>query len=70
MRDRLKGKTERVPTSVRTGGSPTAACSTTQPSASGRFVAFDSPATNLVAGDTNGAINIFVDVAMTERRSG
>ena len=29
-------------------------------SANGRFVAFESDATNLVAGDTNGAIDIFV----------
>jgi Tol biopolymer transport system component len=29
-------------------------------SADGRFVVFDSPATNLVAGDTNGAVDVFV----------
>jgi Tol biopolymer transport system component len=29
-------------------------------SADGRFVAFPSPATNLVAGDTNGFVDIFV----------
>src|SRR6185369_15379253 len=35
-------------------------------SADGRFVAFDSAATNLVAGDTNG----FVDVFVRDRQSG
>src|SRR5947207_2433895 len=35
-------------------------------SANGRFVAFDSPATNLVAGDTNGRSAVFVH----DRRSG
>jgi hypothetical protein len=41
-------------------------------SANGRFVAFGSYATNLVAGDTNGVIDVFVrdrDTAATERVS-
>ena len=38
-------------------------------SASGRFFAFDSDATNLVAGDTNGATDVFVrDRRLTPRR--
>ena len=41
-------------------------------SADGRFVVFDSPATNLVAGDTNGAVDVFVrdrSTGATERVS-
>ncbi len=60
IRDRAAGTTERV--SVASGGSqgnrdsgPLAAIS-----ADGRFVAFNSAATNLVPGDTNGRHDIFV----------
>ncbi len=59
VRDRQTGTTERV--SVATGGSPADSHSYTPAiSADGRFVAFDSRATNLVSGDTNGADDIFV----------
>lgn len=59
VRDRANGTTERV--SVATGGGqadggggdPTI-------SADGRYVAFDSSASNLVAGDANGATDVFV----------
>ncbi|TNE84757.1 MAG: hypothetical protein EP330_28490 [Deltaproteobacteria bacterium] len=37
-----------------------AGCQDPQPSHDGRFVAFTSPATNLVAGDTNGVQDVFV----------
>src|SRR4051794_10648853 len=41
-------------------------------SATGRFIAFDSPATNLVPGDTNAAGDVFVrdtQLGVTERVS-
>ncbi|MCE9594680.1 MAG: hypothetical protein K8S98_10855 [Planctomycetes bacterium] len=59
VRDRLLGTTELV--SVSTGGTQGDAAST-NPSLSddGRFVAFDSGAANLVAGDTNGFADVFV----------
>ncbi len=59
VRDRQTGMTERV--SVRTGGgqgndrSILPALST-----AGRFVAFESEASNLVPGDTNGQWDVFV----------
>ncbi|MDP9388754.1 MAG: hypothetical protein M3Q48_12775, partial [Actinomycetota bacterium] len=63
VRDRRAGTTIRASVSstgaqannVLGGGSQSAAIS-----ADGRFVAFDSRATNLVAGDTNGAPDVFV----------
>src|SRR5260221_244418 len=70
LRDRRSGTTERV--SVGTAGTqgndnsgdiPALAPSI---SADGRFVAFQSAASNLVAGDTNGRLDIFV----RDRRSG
>jgi Tol biopolymer transport system component len=59
VRDRLLGTTERV--SLDSGGVQGDSDSS-QPSisADGRFVAFHSSATNLVAGDTNGSDDVFV----------
>jgi len=59
VHDRLTGTTERV--SVSSDGQQ-ADASVASPSISGdgRFVAFASPATNLVANDTNGLLDIFV----------
>jgi Tol biopolymer transport system component len=59
VRDRVTGRTERV--SVATGGTQgNGASDRPSISADGRFVAFDSNATNLVAGDTNGRLDVFV----------
>jgi hypothetical protein len=59
VRDRQAGTTERV--SVASDGSePNGFCQGTDISGDGRYVAFDSFATNLVAGDTNGLRDIFV----------
>jgi hypothetical protein len=62
VRDRLNGTTERV--SVDSGGAEgngeSAYYNSPSISADGRFVAFESLATNLVAGDTNGVYDIFV----------
>jgi hypothetical protein len=53
VRDRVAGTTTRV--SVATGGTQADSYSfSSSISGNGRYVAFDSPATNLVAGDTNG----------------
>src|SRR5437762_932588 len=71
VRDRQTGTTERV--SVASGGTQGNAASWGLAlSADGRFVAFQSDATNLVAGDTNGATDVFVrdrQTGMTERVS-
>lgn len=59
VRDRQTGTTERV--SVGPGGVPSNGNSFEPAiSADGRFVAFSSDASNLVAGDTNGHIDVFV----------
>jgi Tol biopolymer transport system component len=59
VRDREAGKTTVV--SVASDGRPANGDSfNPQISADGRFVAFASEATNLVRGDTNGAVDIFV----------
>src|SRR5260221_119014 len=61
VRDRLSGVTERV--SVDSGGAPGNSDSGVYGisiSADGRYVAFDSLATNLVPADTNGALDVFV----------
>ncbi len=59
VRDLLSGTTERV--SLATGGAQGNADSTWSfVSADGRFVAFQSDATNLVAGDTNAATDVFI----------
>ena len=64
VRDRLAGTTERV--SISSGGSE-ANDQSFLPSISsdGRFVAFSSVASNLVAGDTNGVRDIFVHDRLT-----
>jgi Tol biopolymer transport system component len=64
VRDRISGITERV--SVATGGAQ--ANGDSYPpviSADGRFVAFESLATNLVAGDTNNVPDVFVHDRIT-----
>jgi Tol biopolymer transport system component len=71
VRDRRAGTTELV--SVGTGGT-SANGGNNRPdiSADGRFVSFTSDATNLVPGDTNGVMDVFVRdrlVATTERVS-
>ena len=59
VRDRLSGTTERV--SVSTGGTQgNYHCFNPWISADGRYVAFESEASNLVPGDTNGRTDIFV----------
>ncbi|TMB04184.1 MAG: hypothetical protein E6J57_02110 [Deltaproteobacteria bacterium] len=71
VRDRLTGTTERV--SVASGGTQSNAASLGSAlSADGRLVAFQSDATNLVVGDTNGATDVFVrdrQTGMTARVS-
>jgi archaellum component FlaF (FlaF/FlaG flagellin family) len=61
LHDRQTGTTERV--SVATNGAQgnsLSSGSTTSVSVDGRFVTFDSAAPNLVAGDTNGLLDVFV----------
>jgi len=59
LRDRLSGTTVRA--SLGAGGvEANANCSLASVSADGRYVAFQSSATNLVAGDTNAVIDVFV----------
>jgi len=59
VHDRVTGATSRV--SVASDGTPANSHSNVPSiSADGRFVAFESDATNLIAGDTNGATDIFV----------
>ena len=72
VHDRQTGTTERV--SVTTGGVQATGGDSYNPaiSADGRFVAFDSDATNLVGGDTNGLNDVFVhdrQTGTTERLS-
>lgn len=59
VRDRQGGQTYRasVPTA---GGEANAACATPSMSADGRFVGFESDASNLVASDANGKKDVFV----------
>ncbi|MBI4470036.1 MAG: PD40 domain-containing protein, partial [Acidobacteria bacterium] len=68
VRDRLTGVTERVSVSS-TGteaiGDPYDYSGSASISADGRFVAFESDATNLVPGDTNKARDIFVRDRLT-----
>ncbi len=65
VHDRVKRTTERV--SVASGGAQAVGGDCTQPSisADGRYVAFASEATNLVPGDTNGVIDLFVHDRIT-----
>jgi Tol biopolymer transport system component len=72
VRDRLLGTTERV--SVSTAGAQGNANCFDAPSisADGRYVAFTSAASNLVANDTNGTLDVFVRdrlLGTTERAS-
>ena len=71
VRDRLSGTTERV--SVASDGSQADAdCFSPSISADGRFVAFHSTASRLVAGDSNGVSDVFVHDRLggtTERAS-
>lgn len=59
VHDRLTGETTRVSTSSE-GVEANANCLYSVISADGRFVAFESEATSLVAGDTNGANDVFL----------
>lgn len=59
LRDRMTNTTTRV-SLPQGGGEANAECSDPDISADGRFVVWTSSATNLVAGDTNGALDIFV----------
>src|SRR5438309_6076589 len=70
VRDRLTGTTERVSTSssgAQANGSSGLLNGMGGPSisADGRYVAFDSETSNLVKGDTNGAIDVFVHDRLT-----
>jgi Tol biopolymer transport system component len=71
VRDRLLGTTERVSVDS-SGAEANGECGSPALSADGRFVAFSSTATNLVAGDTNGTWDVFVHdrlLGTTERVS-
>jgi hypothetical protein len=57
-RDRSSGVTTRVSVSS-SGAQSNAGCNRSSISADGRFVVFETAATNLVAGDTNGTTDIF-----------
>jgi hypothetical protein len=59
LRDRLNGMTERVNLGI-AGAQADAFSSEPALSDDGRFVAFTSTATNLVAGDTNAVLDVFV----------
>ncbi len=59
LRDWRAGKTELISKSL-SGSSGDQTSYDTAVSAYGRFVAFDSAATNLVAGDSNGTFDVFV----------
>jgi Tol biopolymer transport system component len=65
VRDRLTGETTRV--SVASGGAQATGGGSRRPALSGdgRFVVFDSGATDLVPGDTNGLMDIFVHDRLT-----
>jgi Tol biopolymer transport system component len=68
VHDRQNGNTTRV--SVATGGTQANGNSELPSiSADGRFVAFFSSATNLVSGDTNGAVDVFVHDRQTGETS-
>jgi Tol biopolymer transport system component len=77
VRDRSRERTRRVSVSSSgtegdvhsEGCSGSGSADSPAISANGRYVAFDSPATNLVAGDTNGWVDVFVrDRAAGETR--
>jgi hypothetical protein len=60
VRDRVKGTTERVSVSSAGAEADYGVGDYVEISADGRFVTFDSEASNLVAGDTNNTRNVFV----------
>ena len=66
VRDRQTGTTERVTVGIGGAESNGATVFTPDLSADGRFVAFESSASDLVAGDTNGVEDVFV----RDRRTG
>ena len=66
LRDLSTGRTELISRS-RLGGPVTQGSFNPSVSANGRFVAFDSLAGNLVAGDTNGQVDVFVRDRATGR---
>ena len=66
VHDRVTGKTTRVSVSSR-GGQANGESAGATVSASGRFIAFTSDATNLVAGDTNRATDVFLHDRRTRR---
>lgn len=59
VRDRVRRTTERVCV-AHDGSDPDGSCFTSALSPDGRYVAFDSQATNLVPGDTNGESDLFL----------
>ena len=66
VRDRATDTLERV--SVRSNGTQANGVSTRPAlNATGNFVAFDSSASNLVSGDTNGELDVFVHIRTTHR---
>jgi Tol biopolymer transport system component len=60
VRDRTTGATTRVSISTRGTQANSSSYGPAAISANGRYVAFSSSATNLVAGDTNGTTDVFV----------
>ncbi len=68
VHDRVTGQTSRVSVSS-TGAQATRGSWPGAISHDGRYVAFDSSASNLVGGDTNGAGDVFVHDRMTGRTS-
>ena len=71
VHDRTLGTTTRAVASI-TGGQPNGPCAAPALSADGRLLAFHSSATNLIAGDTNAAWDVFVrdlTTGVTERVS-
>ena len=60
VRDRVAGTTERVSISSTWGEGNNNSGYSTSISADGRYVAFGSESSNLVSGDTNGVIDVFV----------
>src|SRR5437762_3520785 len=72
VHDRQTGTTERVSVDS-LGNEGNGSSANPSISADGRFVAFDSGASNLVPGDTNGGTDVFVhdrQTGTTERASG
>ena len=68
LHDRASGVTKRV--SVGTHGQANGASGSATISASGRYVAFESAASNLVARDTNRRVDVFVRDLATGKTAG